>query len=212
MNYQNNLEIINKIKIKRSLFALSETQRKELLEISVNNEIHNAIIKTQLECGLRIGEIANLTIPKINFIEKIIFVEALKENKYVKAWHPKTTFSQRIVPFTDSLKKTLRIVIGKRKEGYVFLSRKKKNAFQIESLINMINYYAKKCNSIGRTIGSNALRRTYASFLIKKGIPIGTISKVLGHKDIKTTMLYLYDIADISDFDKTREILKGMNK
>ncbi|MBI9010015.1 MAG: tyrosine-type recombinase/integrase [Tenericutes bacterium] len=35
------------------------------------------------------------------------------------------------------------------------------------------------------------LRKTYATRLLKKGCPLTTISKLLGHKDIKQTMIYL---------------------
>jgi integrase len=43
-------------------------------------------------------------------------------------------------------------------------------------------------------------------------IQFGEISKVLGHKNIKTTMIYLYDIVDLSGFEKMRKAISNMNK
>jgi site-specific recombinase XerD len=40
-------------------------------------------------------------------------------------------------------------------------------------------------------IHPHTLRRSFATLLYKDGVPVATISKLMGHSDIKTTMLYI---------------------
>lgn len=214
--FDNNPELKTKFRVKRSKFALSEKQRLELLEIAENtNDKHFAMIKTQLECGLRVGELVNLTIKNVNLQSKIVEIGVVEDSKYTYAWHPKSTSSQRIVPITPEMVKILRRIIDKRREGYVFESRKadKKGIkrFTENTIINQIDNYAVNCKSIAKTIGSHVLRRTFASYLINDNQEIGKISKALGHASVKTTMIYLYDIQDIDGLDTIRNSIAKMN-
>jgi integrase len=209
----------NKIKINKIKFALSQTQRDELLRTAKEiNPKHYCMIKLQLETGARIGEIVNLSIPQVNFQEKTIFIESHQDDRYLEGWHPKTVSGNRVVPITDVMMDELKGQILKRTKGYVFLSNKKKNeftdknrSFYENSIIRVINIYAKKSKSIGINIGSHCLRRTYASYLLHSGTPISEISKLLGHKSIKITMEYLYEITNIEALDKIRTIIDKMN-
>lgn len=203
-------QAIKKFHIKKVKFALSEQQMNDILETALNNNYkHWVIIKTQLETGMRISEVCFLRIRAINFDESEIFLQGYKKDRYVKQWTPKTRAGNRIIPITKELGLELKKFIGKRERGYVFLSQKGGH-YNRNSLINMINRYAKKTPSLGKNIGSHALRRTYASNLARKNIEIGRVSRILGHADIKTTMQYLYDIIDKKNFDDVRDAVKKM--
>jgi len=205
-----NPEMKRKYKIKRVKFALSENQRDELLDHALyNNPNHYLIIRLQLETGLRIGEIVNMIIEQINFEEKTITIE-YHIDKNIKEWGPKTMSGNRTVPVDDDLIKELKKMVLKRTKGYVFLSNKK-SKFLETSAIAFIDKYAKECKSIGKNIGSHSLRRTYASVLLNQKVDIANISKRLGHSDIKTTMIYLYDITDLRELQVVRDAIKGMN-
>lgn len=53
------------------------------------------------------------------------------------------------------------------------------------------------------TLGPHALRRYFADSLRRKGVPIYTISKLLGHADVRTTEIYLHwgeaDVLGVTD-------------
>ena len=49
------------------------------------------------------------------------------------------------------------------------------------------------CKRAGlRQIGWHALRHTFASHLVMRGVPIKVVQELMGHKDIKTTMRYAH--------------------
>lgn len=210
------------IKIKKILFALSEKQRNELVEIAENatskdlrkrNEgyKHSLMIRTQIYAGLRVSELINLTVGDLNLgSEPTIRVQSRNSDDSAFAFKPKTVSSNRIIPIPKILAIELKGYLGKRSSGYVFKSRKtsKRGRYSKESVIGFVNKYAKMAKSIGFCIGTHALRRTFASLMIKDHSLI-VVSKLLGHANTKTTLSYLYQIEDQSEFDAVRKTQKG---
>lgn len=206
-----------KLKKRRILFALSEEQRKDLLDkvFSLNYK-HYLIIRTQLESGLRVAELCNLIIDDFDYHNDTLLIRSKQGGKHNLAFSTKTHSSNRAVPIPSQLTKELRAFIGGRKNGYIFQTQKKseenKGRYNTRTLIDMINNYSKITPSIGKTIGSHALRRTYASFLLQQNIEIGVISKILGHTNVSTTLKYLYGIYNPEAMDNVRKVIRKMNK
>jgi integrase len=48
-------------------------------------------------------------------------------------------------------------------------------------------------------ISSHSLRHTFCTSLITKGVPITSISKMVGHSDVSTTMIYAQIVQDTVD-------------
>jgi integrase len=210
--YRTNATVKREYKIKRWKFALNETQRNEIISVATKiNSTHGLMIKTQLMTGMRVGEMADLLVSNINFKAGFVSVETHDDDDEIERWQPKTESSVRMIPLEPALGREIqRYLDGRGKDSsYVFTGRTG-TKFSSRSIINFINLYAKKCSTIGRTIGSHSLRRTYASFLVKHDVPIGTISSYLGHSSIRTTMRYLFEIIDFGDFEKTTSILSTM--
>ncbi len=165
-----------------------------------------------MDTGLRVNEIANLEIPAFNWITNMLTIETRNANRYVGKFKTKTKAGNRPIPLEKLFASELRAFIGTRTYGYVFLSQKGQKPYRKESIINMINSYAKECSSLGHSIGMHSLRRTFCSFMAKKQIPMGKLSKMMGHKDLKTTFLYLYKIDDLEDFDDVRQAVREMHE
>ena len=70
--------------------------------------------------------------------------------------------------------------------------------YSISSKLRMIIYRYLSFKSLGVEFGFHVFRHTFATELLRKAIPIGIISEILGHKNIKTTMIYL----DVQSRDK----------
>jgi len=159
-----------------------------------------------LKMGMRVSELVNFKIQWINYKDKMVHIQA---NQKPLSWGPKYC-SVREIPVPEELLIELKQFLGNKKTGYVFRSRKEAEShrYKESSVIHKINRITKK--TFGKNLGTHIFRRTYASFLLNVGHDLIQIKKRLGHSNIKTTFLYLQDIPDRSDYDKTRnmEIMK----
>lgn len=60
------------------------------------------------------------------------------------------------------------------------------------------------CRSAGVTATIHQLRHSRATELVRGGVPLGTVRKLLGHRNLQTTLLY----AEISDDQVRRDLLE----
>lgn len=81
------------------------------------------------------------------------------------------------------------------KEAQKYLSERKENnetvfgTIDSHSINNFLKQFA-KCAGLKKKITFHTSRHTFATLLLTKGADLYTTSKLLGHKDIKTTQIY----------------------
>lgn len=146
------------------------------------------IIKLLYETGMRVGELAALTIGDVDLESGEITIQQAKRHK-----------EGRKVPLINSWTKSmLRDYVGTRKirRDPLFISNKRSplSRRQIERLI--ANY--------GEMVGlekdkrhPHVLRHTHAVYALKSGIDLRTLQQNLGHSSIEVTAIYL--TMDIDD-------------
>lgn len=166
---------------------LKQDELKALLEAPKRMR-DRLIIKLLYETGMRVGELAALTIGDVDLEAGEITIQEAKRHK-----------EGRKVPLINSWTKTmLRDYIGTRKirKDPLFVSNKRGQLSrrQIERLI--WNY--------GEITGldkdkrhPHVLRHTHAVFALKSGIDLRTLQQNLGHSSIEVTAIYL--TMDIDD-------------
>lgn len=120
--------------------------------------------------GLRLGEIVHLSVNDLDFKLHRLHVTA-KDN-----WHPKD-FEKRFVPMSKDLEMHVKARI--RAVGRIL-----EYDWSMESLSQMMS---RKLKELGLDATSHTLRHTYASHLVMAGVPIFTVSKLLGHSSVETT-------------------------
>ena len=77
------------------------------------------------------------------------------------------------------------------KKGYLFEGSIKGTPYSTRSLQEVLQN-AKKKAGIMKPGGIHSLRHSFATHLIEKGTDVTMIQKLLGHNDLKTTMIYLH--------------------
>lgn len=178
-------------KISRKLPQVLSAQEIELMIQQIDHSQpqgtrNRAIIETLFACGLRVSELTDLRLSRINFREEFISVVG-KGNK------------ERLVPIgTDALRwidlyihdERSRLKIAKGAEDILFLNRRgQKMSRQMVFLI--IKDLALKAG-IRKTISPHTFRHSFATVLVQNGANLRAVQEMLGHASITTTEIYTH--------------------
>jgi site-specific recombinase XerD len=140
-----------------------------------------AMFMLMLRCGLRVEEVAQLTIDAIEYRDRQIFVFNGKGSK------------DRIVYMSEDARSALQGYLKKRgpsKAKKVFLVQKgsmRGKPISVRGIQKRIEYYAKKT---GIPVSCHHLRHTMATQLLNADADLVTIQDLLGHSRITTTQCY----------------------
>ncbi|MBD5362986.1 MAG: site-specific integrase [Bacteroides sp.] len=173
-----------------------------------------------INTGMRIGEICALLWSEIDLANRKIRVCRTIERIYNAADDinskgkteliistPKTSSSQREIPINTALYKLLKKFEPSIKPDYYVVSSKRK---PLEPRVFRCNTKTLlKQSGIENVKKFHALRHTFASLMIEGGCDVKTVSTILGHSDVATTMnIYVHP----SDSAKMNSVNKIMGK
>lgn len=169
----------NKISFERprKTKSLPRVINQELLKtkiLAIKNKKHKAILALGFLCALRVSEVINLKIEDIDSNNMLILIKNGKGNK------------DRYVAISKDLLSILRQYYKEYKPvGYMFNGQKslKYSMSSCEKLFK---------NHIDNNKSFHSLRHSGATTMLENGVDLSVIQKVLGHKDIKTTMIYTH--------------------
>jgi len=156
-----------------------------------------AMFTLMLRSGLRVEEVANLTLNAIDFKRCKVFVYNGKGNK------------DRVVYISNDALKALVNYLKVRpstKEKKVFLVEKGTylgKPISVRGIQKRMEYYAKKT---GVKVSCHHLRHTMATQLLNADADLVTIQDLLGHTRIKTTQRY----CKVSNLKVQRDYYKAM--
>lgn len=180
-----------------------------------------------LETGLRTGEMIGLTWDAIDWEKRTLTVNKTLEfrhkQEFWRAGPPKTQHSYRTIPLTNRAYDILREIEQSRayrkesdqlnqKLEYIDRRTGKKNVMVLSDLV-FLNYRTgmpaknssydthlyKLCDEAGiKHFCMHALRHTYATRAIERGVQPKVLQKLLGHGSIKTTMDKYVHVTDDS--------------
>ena len=139
-----------------------------------------AMFMLMLRCGLRVQEVADLTVDAIEFARRQIFV-----------FHGKGA-KDRVVYMSEDARSALLAYLAKRssKARGLFLVQKgpmKGNPLSVRGIQKRIEYYARKSEL---NVSCHRLRHTMATQLLNADADLATIQDLLGHGQITTTQRY----------------------
>lgn len=140
-----------------------------------------ALFSVFLFAGLRKSEALNLRMEDVDIENRTIFVRQGKGGK------------DRIIPMSITLAHSLTRYVSEREKARktcteLFTSSNKDHGFTIHGLKHFVDDF-KRVTGFDFTI--HKLRHTFATLMLEGGCDIFSLSKMLGHSDIKTTTVYL---------------------
>jgi len=135
------------------------------------------IVKMLLNTGMRWGELQNLEWEDVDWNENVLHIR-IKED-----WSPKG--GERKVPMNDVVSNILRNI--QSRSGWVFTTKTGSQVRQ-QGTWSAFKLACQRAGIDNATLHS--LRHSFASHLVMAGVDLATVSKLLGHKDISTTMIY----------------------
>ena len=193
LKYTEDIYEITKPKIK-----FKKVQKKELRVLSSQEQMvlerfllqetnsYKLGVLIALYTGIRIGELCALQWEDVQFDRIIInkTVQRLKrgERTVLCVTTPKTSSSIRDIPIPQFLKKYLELF---REKGSVV---KNLRGNSVEPRLMQITFdkYIEECG-LEKT-NFHALRHTFATRCVESGFDIKSLSDILGHSDVKTTL------------------------
>jgi integrase/recombinase XerD len=141
---------------------------------------HRVLLALVYSAGLRSQEAANLKIGDVDFERMTIHIRKSKYNK------------DRIVPLSGHIAKGLKKYMAADKpRTYLFNGREPDGRYSQKGL-GWIMREALKKTAIAKDVSLHSLRHSYATHLLEQGVNIVTVKNLLGHAQIKTTMVYLH--------------------
>ncbi len=176
--------------------VLSKAEVQKIITAPVNLK-HRCMLALIYGCGLRRGELLNLTLKDIDFERQLLWIRAGKGNK------------DRRVPLTLPLQR----MIQRYQESYptknwLFEGQQVGHPYDERSLATVFKNACMK-SGIDAQATLHWLRHSYATHLLEAGTDLRYIQTLLGHKSSKTTELYTW-VTEVA-FDKLRSPIDGMD-
>ena len=203
---QEQLRLVNPVKSSHRLRVpkplpkhLQDGQVKAFLNVPKRPR-DQAMFLLMLRCGLRVEEVANLTLDVIEFKRRRIWVQDGKWGK------------DRMVYISNDAMKALIEYLRIRSESEtpkVFLVEKgtyRGQPISIRGIQKRMEYYAKKS---GLKASCHQMRHTMATQMLNAGAELVTIQDLLGHSSIRTTERYskVSNLKVQKDYHKAMEVV-----
>ena len=162
--------------------VISREEIKQMIEV-ISNLKHKLLIVMLYSSGLRVSECISIKINQLVLENRTGIIRKGKGRK------------DRYFKLSDFAVDIINEFLKKRKCHNPYLFNDHQGHLSVRSAQQIVKQAAKKAN-IKRRVFCHALRSSFATHLIEDKVPIATVQKLLGHKDIKTTLGYINTSSD----------------
>lgn len=157
--------------------VLSELEVRRLLNAAEDLK-EWAIVMTLYSAGLRLNELIHLKVTDIDSNKMLIRVRQGKGAK-----------DRNVVLSRTLLSVLRRYFLQYRPETWLFYGRTPETLIYDQTVERMVRRLSEKAGLRGR-VTPHTLRHSFATHLLERGTEVVYIQELLGHKSIKTTMVY----------------------
>ena len=177
----------------RKVDSLTVSESKKINRMICNAKTGGDLaILIALNTGLRVGEICALKWKDIDFTRKRIIVSSTvhrvnctdeKTKTKLVIQKPKTESSEREVPINSFL---FEILFKHSSNNKFFVLTQSESIPDPRSVQRNFTFFCQKV--FGKALGFHCLRHTFATLLISQGVDVKTVSEILGHCSVTTTL------------------------
>lgn len=149
---------------------------KKLFDVTINPK-HKLMLQLCYGMGLRVSEIVKLKITDIDSKRMQVLIENSKGK------------SDRYVNLPETVLPLLRTYYKAYKPKHFLFEGQYGGEYSIRS-VQAVFKNGMRLAKINKPVGIHSLRHSYATHLLEYGTDMAFIQKLLGHSDMKTTMIY----------------------
>ncbi len=159
---------------------------------------NRAILELLYGCGLRVSELASLTLDDIDLKEGLLRVKGKRRK-------------ERIVPIGSKALSALKTYIVERalmkKESLSLFLNRNGNPLSERGIRNIVVRYSRETGLSGR-VSPHTLRHSFATHLLQSGADLRVIQELLGHSSLSSTQVYTHlDLSHLMDvYDKAHPL------
>lgn len=147
---------------------------------STSNLKHTAILYVLYSSGLRLAELLSLKLADIYWDRNQLFVRSGKGKR------------DRTVMLSETLKALLTLYFDEyQPKVYLFNGQDGESPYSSSSVQKIVRLAAQTAG-IQRKVTPHTLRHCFATHLMESGTDVRYIQELLGHKDIRTTLIYTH--------------------
>jgi|GEM_PF-5589292 len=136
--------------------------------------------------GMRKGELIHLHWKDVRLELGLIFIRMQQDEAGTEVWAPKV--EERIIPISPALEEVLRQ--HRRAEESTQWVVANRNGNQEGHLLEKLKRVCRKAGIRREVANVHALRHSFGSHLRMAGVPLESISELLGHRDLSSTRIY----------------------
>ena len=181
----------------KKIEVLSDTELTVLGKALLPSKKISLAVMLALHAGLRVGEVCALRAGDIDILAGTLSISrsvqrlTLNGKSQLLVQRPKSDSSERIVPLHPELLRLLRKVTADMPTDAYIMTGKIGQPADPRACQYQFTMLLKRCSIRHR--GFHALRHTFATRCIEAGADVKSVSEMLGHADIKTTLkLYVH--------------------
>jgi integrase/recombinase XerD len=141
---------------------------------------------TGLWSGMRVGEIASLTVGDVRNMDLTVKAEIRLTAQQTKGRHPRTVFLPQKLRVELEQYLSLRGAVPHTNPLFITAGRKR---FSANVMAQHFHYLFKSAGIEGAS--SHSLRRSFLTTLAAKGISVRVLADLAGHRNLQVTMRYL---------------------
>ena len=187
---ENPAELIESPKLSRDLPDVLSVEEIDAMIAAIpldkNESLRNhAIVETLYGSGLRVSELVDARISRLDLNENLLIVEGKGSKERLV---PVSPVSAELI--TEWLQQRERMDVKPEGRDIIFLNRRGKPLTRV-MIFHIIKELAAMAG-IKKNVSPHTLRHSFATHLLEGGANLRAIQEMLGHESISTTELYLH--------------------